>query len=751
MAGRTDMPTAKFYLRLFGRFQLTRSQDSEPATTISITSRRGRALIAYLAMHLDEAVPRSRLAELLWEDRTESLARHSLRQVLSELRDEVGEELDGGIEKETVKLTSQYFDVDAINFIRHGRKRTTEDLEAATSLYTGDLTADIEIKTENFDEWISVERRRLHASALEIFDAYVRALTSGGNHKRALSICERLLVLDPTREATHRLLISLEASINGRGSALNRFEQLAADLKRQLGVTPEQATLDLIASLGRSAATDTKNSGAGVSAPPPETNDAMAGQDAGRIMPSARRWGFAGLSAGTVAVLAVFALRAGFPEQSKFFTPYWVTASNSTAGQNGENRGKFVKPNDLAYSIAVIPFVPRSESEQLRRFVSTLEEDVIDNLSHGPRFIVISRLTSMSYRDSKKDAREIGKEIGVDFLLTGNATLDDDNRIVVRAQLTDTQTGIQVWTQRFVHNAGSRYEVFDEIVIGIARQLHVQIMLSEGLRQARLDKLNPSYGDLIQRGFAESLLSFSNHENAEKALSLFEQALAINPNSPSAQVGIATVLTRRIAELRSLNRSGDLQRAEALLLKAIEGRPNASSAHYFLGIVRKLQGRNDDSIAEFKQALKLNPNLANAHAQLGHSLIFLGHAEETEAYVHKAIRLSPRDPTISSWYLFAGQAALFLERHGEAIRWLEQSVESYSGSGRAYIFLAAAYVLDGQDEKAAQAARKATSLLPDFVPKRLRTYGGTDAHPKFLEQRERVIQAIEKALALARS
>lgn len=743
MSARTDPPKTGISVELLGHFRVGRHGDG---TGIRINSRRGRALIAYLAMHLDRSLPRSRVASLLWEDRTETAARHNLRQVLTELREEIGDALDGGLNKDTVGLRSAQFDVDVARFVEHCRNGTLEDLEAAVALYAGDLTHDAEIKTEAFDEWISVERRRLHRLALNAFDACARGLDDAGRKKEALAVCERLLALDPIREATHRLLIELEVSVNGRSSALNRAEQLAASLRDQLGVTPEPATLELVAAVSKDGFGERNLLLQPRPAPPPPSLGHPGVPRPGPRFFSAGRLAIAAVAAAAVIGAAWYAgISDRFANFSEPPGPKQVMKADRPL-----NKEQTERPAAIAYSIAVLPFSDRSGNDRVKQFLRVMEQDIIDSLSHAPRFLTISHQTTRSYLDTQQDARTIGRELGTDFLLTGNADADGTN-IVVRAQLIDSRNGQQVWAGKFDHALDSKNDVFEEIVNGISRELQVEIMLSEGLRRAKSERKDPTFSDLIMRGHAETFQSFNNHRREDSALALFEQALRLHPDSAAAKVGVVRILTRRVSEFRSPDRHADVEQAEKLLTDVLRDSPDISSARYFLGIVRKLQGRMQDSVVEFERALKLNPSLANAHAQLGHSLIFLGRAAESEKHILKAIRHSPRDPTISSWYLFAGQATLYLDRYDDAIRYLNKSLESYPDSGRTHIFLAAAYVLDGKPDAAAQAMKTGRRLLPKFQPDNLRNVLAGQIHPEFVVQRKRLIQAVEQAMTLTQT
>jgi len=238
--------TRWFCIELLGHFRVT--ENGAAKRTIRIRSRRGQALIAYLAMHPSRAIPRAKAAALLWEDQSEARSRHSLRQLLTELRDEIGPLFDAGIEKETLEFSSRIFKSDVSDFLEYTRKPGSTGTKSAAEIYTGELF-DPGPVSSSYDDWISSERRKLHALALHVFETRIGHLIAGEGHREALSVCERLFTLDPLSEATHRRLISLEAEVNGAGSAAKRAKELALLLRKELGVSPEPQTAELLASL----------------------------------------------------------------------------------------------------------------------------------------------------------------------------------------------------------------------------------------------------------------------------------------------------------------------------------------------------------------------------------------------------------------------------------------------------------------------------------------------------------------------
>lgn len=718
-----NSPAPKIRVALLDEFRLSRGHD---AARITIKSKRARALVAVLALHLDRPISRSRIAGLLWPEQPEVTGRQSLRQILTELRTEIGPEFDQGVTKDSVQLHAQHFEVDAVEF--SALSRTPASHERAVSLYAGDLTTDFDIKSTEFQDWLMAERRKLHNLAIETFDSYSKALAEKGEQRRALAVCEALLALDPLRESTHRLLLTLDSAVNGRASALARAHTLKIMLSGELGVSPEPATMQVIESL--SAPTEH-------STPAPARSSSTGGVADPTRSRSRGYIGYA-LAIGLLVILGGILWQSGVLKDEP---------TKPQAQLSPTRLSNLLKNADTTHSLAILPFTVRTDSIQAKQLAKALEEDIVDSLSRAPRFLVISHQTARTYRDTDKDARQIGRELNVKFLASGSFELNG-TQFIVRAQLIDTESGLLAWSDRFVFSNQSTQEAQEEIVLGIARTLQVQVVFTEATKRTRLERENPTYGDLVERGWAAAFNSFTRFEAIEESISLFEQAMALNPNHATARIGLAAILTRRTAEFRSPDRTKDIMRAEALLTAVINEHPENSAAFLFLGIARKQQGRYADSIVQFEKSIKLNPSNAHAYAQLGQSLIFLGRAAEAHPYIEKALRLSPKDPTISSWYFFMAQAHLHKEEYDHAINWLKLSLEVQPRSGRTLLFLATARMLKGEKEPAAQAAKQALLLLPNFNVDKLQGPDG-DADVSYLAGRKRMRDAMRQALDLA--
>src|SRR5262245_5789161 len=218
-------------LRLLGGFELesSRAPDATPA------GRKVRALLACLALSPGISWPREKLMALLWSDRAEEQARASLRQALTELRHALGEPSPLRTEQDTVSLGSSGIDVDAIQF---PQLITAGKLAEAAALYRGPLLDGHGVRDGAFEDWLRVERTRLHDLAVDA----LHRLANSQSGEKAIGTAQRLLQLEPAHEETHRLLMKLYAAGGQRAQALRQYQLCRDALQRELQATPDVET-----------------------------------------------------------------------------------------------------------------------------------------------------------------------------------------------------------------------------------------------------------------------------------------------------------------------------------------------------------------------------------------------------------------------------------------------------------------------------------------------------------------------------
>ncbi len=237
-------------LRLLGPFAIEANVGRPIA--IAVRSRKARALLAYLAMQRDYRGTREELATLLWGDGPDQQARHSLRQCLIALRQDLGlgsEIL--ALDREAIWLRAQSVSVDARSFIAFAHSAEPDAPTRAAALWRGAFLPDLTLDIEEFDSWQRREADRLAAAAGDVFGVLCRNADAKGDGEGAIAAAERLIALEPTREDRQRIALLLFARYKGCDAALSRAKLLADLLRSELGVAPEAATRALIDAIKR--------------------------------------------------------------------------------------------------------------------------------------------------------------------------------------------------------------------------------------------------------------------------------------------------------------------------------------------------------------------------------------------------------------------------------------------------------------------------------------------------------------------
>ena len=347
-------------------------------------------------------------------------------------------------------------------------------------------------------------------------------------------------------------------------------------------------------------------------------------------------------------------------------------------------------------SIVVLPLENLSGDKEQDYFADGITDDLTTDLSHLPDSFVISRGTAFTYKGKAVDAKQIGKDLGVRYVLEGSVRRAGET-ITINAQLISTETGAHVWADRFDGDRGKLGELQVEFVSRLANSLGMELVKAEALRSARERPNNPDAVDLAMRGQA---ILYSNPSVAAfgEAAALFERALALDPQNLPAMTGLANALAGHAIQTHD---AGDAARAEKLIDTVLAVQPDNSTAHRTKGLILgfvKHEWRS--SIAEAETAIGLDPNDADAHAEAGLWKGFLGHTEDGFAGVETALRLSPRDRDTPFWQFYMCALHDYLQHWEQAVEWCEKSRAGMPDNLGTYVHLTAAHAWAGHDKEA---------------------------------------------------
>jgi TolB-like protein/class 3 adenylate cyclase/Flp pilus assembly protein TadD len=388
-------------------------------------------------------------------------------------------------------------------------------------------------------------------------------------------------------------------------------------------------------------------------------------------------------------------------------------------------------------SIVVLPFANLSGDPEQDYFVDGVTESLTTDLSRIRSSFVIARNSAFSYKGKSADVRQVGRELNVRYVLEGSVQRSG-NRLRVNVQLVDARTGNHLWAERFDKPVADLFEMQDEIVSRLANTLETQLIEAEARRAQR--SLHPNSMDLYFQGMAW-FNKGPTPDHMAQARGFFERALALDPESVEALVGLAYVDGMTGAYLID-DGAARFAASEATSTKAATLAPDNALAHMLLGCAQMCTNRTAQGIAECERALQLNRNLADAHATIGAAKILIGRAAETETYVLEALRLSPRDSGVYRWLHWVGVAKLMLAADAEAVTWLRRSLETNRNNPLAYLHLGAALVLVQKPDEARAAIQEGLTLDPTFTIRRMRRMSD---HPAFRAGGKRLRDAMRMA------
>ena len=634
--------TAHLSLKLLGAFELR-----DPAgADVRLPTRKAKALLAYLATQPSQRQSREKLMDLLWGERSDKQARHSLNQTLVHIRKAVagGDILES--DRERVALVPESIEVDVSDFRELLTKRPSEAME----LYGGSFLDGIGIREAVFEDWVSAQRSEYRALACRALKAQSERCVREGRQAEAIEVGKRLVTLDPLCEEAQRQLMRCYDEIGDRTSALKQYRSCAAILERELQVAPAGETTRLFEEIKNR----NRAPGAGAKGDEPHRH---SGLDA-----------------------------AGPPRRTR-------------------------KP-----SIAVLPFENMSDDRDQEYFSDGVTEDIITELSRYPDFLVIARNSTFQYKNTNVDLRQIGRNLGVQYLLEGSVRRAGNN-LRLSAQLIDAATGAHLWAERYDRTLDDIFAVQDELtetIVGTIGETLQEERVKSSLRK------DPSSLDAYDKTL-QAWASFSRFSKAgiAEARTLSEAAIELDPQYARAYAILAHTYLMEFSSHWADDPDEALRKGYETARRAVSLDDQNVYAYLGLGGCETWLGQHQQAIAHMRRAIRLNRNDADVHAYFANMLVFAGQAEEAFAELATAMRLNPHYP---EWYLqFLGRAYFVQRRYEEAEAAFERVVTVNPGWPWAHLVLAATRAALGKTEAAgaevAEALRTSPGITLAFAPK----------------------------------
>jgi len=389
-------------------------------------------------------------------------------------------------------------------------------------------------------------------------------------------------------------------------------------------------------------------------------------------------------------------------------------------------------------SIAVLPLVNLSGDPAQDFFGDVISDEVLTELARLRWLLVIARNSSFLFKGAAVDAREIGRQLDVRYLLEGSAR-HDGGRVRVTCRLVDATTALQVWAARYDRKFTDLFDMQDEIANSVVTALVPALLDAERKRIAGQAPETLSAWESYQRGVWH-MLKQSADDNL-RARHFFQQAVDLDAGYSAGYDGLAWTYLMESSAFRRISIAEGCRRSEALARKASELDPENSAARARLALTIHLTGENAAAVAEAERALSISPNCADACGVRGTALVFSGERKEGRASLERYLRLSPRDPA-RPIRLSQIAASYYLEQdYGRAAEVARRTVQEYPTVHFAYRWLAASLGQLGQareGRKVIDTLRRTCAPSIDMDLKRLpATYRREDY--------EHVMQGLAKA------
>jgi TolB-like protein/cytochrome c-type biogenesis protein CcmH/NrfG len=420
-------------------------------------------------------------------------------------------------------------------------------------------------------------------------------------------------------------------------------------------------------------------------------------------------------------------------------------------------RTALVAPNASApteakhLSVVVLPFANLSGDPAQDYLADALTDQLTTALARIRDSFVIARNTAMTFKGKPADAKAIGKDLGVRYVLEGSVQ-PSGNQVRVNAQLIDAGSGAHLWADQFDTPRADLLQMQDEIVAHLAHAMDIKLSEAEAARLKRTPAANPDAEDLALRCEADVQKGGYIGKDAAAGSRLCEQALAADPGNVRALTWLAVKTYYSGVYPGSADPKAKLERADELVSRALALDPNYARAHSLKGGTLRFQGRLDESIAEYERALSLDPAMVIAFVGLGWDYLNLGQFEKSLEYLDKAIRLSPHDPYLGGggWYNGEAVGHFGLKQYDQTIELARRAIAiSPSADPWAHLNLIAALALAGHEAEAHDALQNYLASVPSG-PKTIAAWKAFAApshigNPRYLETWDRYFDGLRKA------
>ena len=364
-----------------------------------------------------------------------------------------------------------------------------------------------------------------------------------------------------------------------------------------------------------------------------------------------------------------------------------------------EGKGERVTSEQWRRCILVLPFINMSNEAGQEYFSDGLTEELISKLSALSDIHVISRTTSMRYKNQEKDTKTIARENEVHYIVEGSVRKYNNN-LRITAQLIDADNDAHLWAESYNGTIDDIFDIQEKVSEKIVKELRIQLTKEEqDFLQKHYTENTEAYQYYLK---GRSLWKKRNEADLQSAITYFEKALEKDAGYALAWTGLADTYSL-LGEYSNISRRTLFPKQMAAINKALEIDNRISEAHISLAISLMLNEWDwKNSEKEFKIGLELNPKYATGHHWYGEWLLFTGHVSEAFDEINIAITLDPVSPGIVKdkgiFYYYNGQ-------YNQAVNIGRMTLELRENFTPAHRLLSLAYAALGRFDEAMEANR----------------------------------------------
>jgi DNA-binding SARP family transcriptional activator/TolB-like protein len=658
-----------FYLRLFGVPNLERDDDAtiDPRAT----QRHRLALLALLALAPGQRLSRDKLIAYLWPDRDADGARNLLKVSTYVLRTVLG---DTALLSETddLRLNTESLEIDVVEF-EAALERA--DYTRAVGLYKGPFIDGFFVpNAPEFESWSERERTRLAGGYRTALESLGQAAEKANDLHRVVEWWKALAAHDPYDSGVALRLMRALVLVGNRAGALQQASVHERLLMEEFGVPLPPEIVLLVEEL--------KQQPAVVPSPsrPPVTRETAGPQlkDDGvqPVQPKRPRpaWIVSALAAMLVVLMAA------------------VWGLTRDARENGSETPAAGSGADAPPSaaIAVLPFENVGSAED-DYFAAGMTDEITSRLGAVSGLGVVPSRATARYARTTKTMREIGRELGVDYVLLGSVRwagekAQSDPKVRVTTELLRVKDERQLWSTTYDRIIDDIFNVQSDIATQVITRLGLTLAEGERRRVHALPAENHEAYTLYLKG--RYFWNKRSENRIQIAYNYFQQAVALDPGYPLAWAGIADVWIFR-GWYSLLPPRETFPKAKEAALRALQFDSTLAEAHASLAHIY-FEFDHDWAAAEreYLRAIQLKPSNAIAHHWYGGFLSAMGRHEEAMQHAQRARTLDPTAPIIQTWiglrYYFAGKYDEAIAEYAKAVELDREFAPAHWHQGWAY-------------------------------------------------------------------